>query len=218
MKSKPLVIVGAGGFGRETLDVVRASDPSGSRWNFIGFLSDTEPDSEVLDRIGASWVGTVDSFLGSGNDFFYTVAVGDPQTRRFLAGKFENLGFQAATLIHPSATFGADVHVGAGSVICSNVSITTNVRIGRHAHLNLNSTIGHDVYIADYVSINPLVAISGNVTIEQGCQLGTHCAILQGLKIGPGAIVGAGAVVTKDVNSEQTVVGIPARPILPASQ
>lgn len=217
MRPKPLVIVGAGGFGRETLDVIRATDPLGTAWDLIGFLSDDAPDSELLERISATWLGTVDAFLEIRKDFHYVIAVGNPKTRIYLAEKFDRVGAIAATLIHPSATFGADVHVGAGSVVCSNVSVTTNVRIGRHVHLNLNSTVGHDVRIADFVSVNPLVAISGSVTIEEEAQLGTHSAVLQGLKIGARSFVGAGAVVTKDVNPEQTVVGIPARPILRSS-
>ncbi len=213
MSPKPLVIAGAGGFGRETLDVLRASDPNGSTWDFMGFVSDIPPDLTLFERIGASWLGTIDSFLDSPREIHFVIAVGDPVARRLIAKKFEQSGSRPATLIHPRATLGADVYIGEGSIICSNVSITTNVRIGNHVHINPNSTIGHDVRIADFVSINPLVAISGNVSIETGSQLGTHSAVLQGLRVGAGSFVGAGAVVIKDVETGKTVVGIPARPL-----
>jgi len=214
MSPESLVIVGAGGFGRETLDVLRASDPNGTTWDFIGFVSDKEPDRTLFERIGATWLGTIDSFLDIPREIHFVIAVGDPVVRELIAKKFKQKGSQPATLIHPRASIGADVSIGEGSIICSNVSITTNVRIGKHVHINLNSTIGHDVSVSDFVSINPLVAISGNVTLETGSQLGTHSAVLQGLRVGAGSVVGAGAVVTKDVESGLTVVGIPARPLV----
>jgi len=213
MSPKPLVIAGAGGFGRETLDVLRASDPNGSTWDFIGFVSDDKPDLNIIERIGAAWLGTTDSFLDSPREIQFVVAIGDPVARELIARKFEQGGFRPVTLIHPRTSIGTDVHIGEGSIICSNVSITTNVRIGSHVHVNPNSTIGHDVHIADFVSINHLVAISGNVSIEAGAQLGTHSAVLQGLRVGAGSFVGAGAVVIEDVDPGKTVVGIPARPL-----
>jgi len=112
-----------------------------------------------------------------------------------------------------SATIGADVELGAGSVICSNVSLTTNIRLGRHVHVNLNSTIGHDSRIADFVTINPLVAVSGDVCLDEDVTMGTHSSILQGLHVGTRSFVGAGAVVTKDVAPGTTVVGVPAKPL-----
>ena len=80
-------------------------------------------------------------------------------------------------------------------------------------HVNLNSTVGHDCRIGDFVTINPLVAVSGDVTIEPMATMGTHSSVLQGLVVGASAFVGAGAVVTKDVDPGSTVVGIPARPL-----
>ena len=212
MTATPIVIVGAGGFGREVLDVLRAADPGEGIWKFAGFVADDEPDPRILQRIGAVWLGMVEAYLADPMAIDFVVGVGDPQTRRMLTQRLVAAGLHPATLIHPSATIGADVEIGEGSVICSHVSITTNVRLGAHVHLNLNSTVGHDTRIGDYVTINPLTAVSGDVTIEDEVMLGTNSAVLQGLTVEAGAIVGAGAVVVKRVAANTTVVGVPAMP------
>ena len=212
-EERPLVIVGAGGFGREVLDVVNAINQRERVWEVMGFVADDEPDTDVLARIGCPWLGPVGAFLASPSADHYVIGVGDPAARRSVAGQFDTAGLTPALLVHPSATIGADVELGAGSVICSHVSLTTNIRLGHHVHVNLNSTIGHDSRIADFVTINPLVAVSGDVTLQEDVTMGTLSSILQGLHVGAGSFVGAGAVVTKDVAPETTVVGVPAKPI-----
>jgi sugar O-acyltransferase (sialic acid O-acetyltransferase NeuD family) len=213
MNPQPIVIVGAGGFGREILDVIRAIDPAGSQWSFLGFVADIKPKSQVLKRIDANWIGTVSNFVSKPRSGHFVIGIGDPKTRRQLAKLFTDVGMRPATLIHPSSTIGADVEIGEGSVICSHVSVTTNVRIGSHVHLNLNSTVGHDTNIGHFVTINPLSAVSGDVKIEDGVSLGTNSAVIQGLTIETGATVGAGAVVVKKVDAHSTVVGVPAKPL-----
>ena len=213
MGAQPIIIVGAGGFGREVLDVIRTMNSNEPCWDFRGFVADDRPDLEVLARLGAEWLGPVDTYLARPNADGYVIGVGDPHARRALADQFDAQGLVAQTLVHPSATFGEDVEMDPGSVICSHVSITTNVRLGSHVHVNLNSTVGHDCRIGDFVTINPLVAVSGDVTIAPMATMGTHSSILQGLLVGTGAFVGAGAVVTKDVDPDMTVVGVPARPL-----
>lgn len=213
MTPQPIIIVGAGGFGREVLDVIRATDPDGSQWSFLGFVADTEPESQVLERIEANWIGTVDNYLSKPVSGHFVIGIGDPKTRRQLAKLFTDAGMRPAKLIHPNASIGADVEIEEGSVICSHVSITTNVRIGKHVHLNLNSTVGHDTEIGHFVTINPLSAVSGDVKIEDEVTLGTNCAVIQGLTIKTGATVGAGAVVVKAVDAHSTVVGVPAKPV-----
>lgn len=210
---QPLVIIGAGGFGREVLDVVTAINRERPRWGFRGFVSDDPPPSAILARLSAQWLGDVASFLRTTEPCHYVVGVGDSHARDQLRQLSDAAGLVPATLVHPSATIGSDVQIQAGTVICSHVSITTSVRIGQHVHINLHSTIGHDCQLGDCVTVNPLVAVSGGATLESRVTMGTHSSVLQGLTIGERAFVGAGAVVTRDVDPGTTVVGIPARPL-----
>ncbi|MGH7625559.1 MAG: hypothetical protein ACREOJ_09600 [Gemmatimonadaceae bacterium] len=108
------------------------------------------------------------------------------------------------------------VELGEGTIVCAGCILTVNIAIGRHVHLNLDCTIGHDAVLEDFVTLAPGVHVSGCVKIERGAYLGTGAVVINGtqvrpLVVGAGAIVGAGAVVTKNVSPGVTVVGVPAR-------
>jgi len=213
MASRNIVIVGAGGHGRELLDVIRAQNSNHETLKFVGFVSDEKPDPKLLLRIEADWLGSVEDFLENSAPTGFTLGVGNPLTRMQLASRFDTAGHEPVTLIHPSATFGADVTLGEGVVIASHVSVTTNVRIGDHSHININATVSHDCRVSRFVTVSPSCSVSGSVTLRERVFLGVNCAIRQGLTIGEGSVVGAGAVVLSDVDSNITVAGVPARQI-----
>lgn len=211
--STPLVIIGCGGFGREVHDVIDAINEVTPTWNLLGYLDD-RPDQVNVSRVesrGSGVLGDTDWLKMAGQDVQFIIGIGTGKIRRTMDERFTLAGFTAATLVHPAATLGHDVRIGPGSVICAGVRVTTNITLGRHVHLNINSTVGHDCDLEDYVTINPLVAISGGVHIGKASMMGTHSAVLQNLSIGAGSTVGAGACVVKDVPDGVIVKGVPAR-------
>lgn len=206
----PLVIIGAGGFGRECHDIVVAMNEQEPQWDFLGFIADPEPDRDLMDRRGTRWIGTTKA-LRQHAGVSFIVGVGDPAVRERLAQDAERAGLLPGILIHPNASLGMDVAIGEGTVICSHSSITTNVRIGRHVNVDQNVAVGHDTSLSDYVRINPGATVAGGVTLSRSVLVGTNAAVIQNVRIGEATVVGAGAVVLNDVPSGVTVVGVPAR-------
>lgn len=213
MTSTPIVIVGAGGFGREVVDVVDAVNAERQQYELKGFLDDGEPDSARLARIEVPHLGGMDAAAELPEGTRYVIAIANATARESIAERLDAMGLAPATLVHPSVTIGRDVEIGEGSVVCAGTRITTNIRIGRHVILNLNVTVGHDAVIEDFVTVNPLVAISGETALRRGATMGTGSSINQGLTVGEGTVVGAGASVVKDLDAGLVAVGIPARPL-----
>jgi sugar O-acyltransferase (sialic acid O-acetyltransferase NeuD family) len=206
-----LVIVGAGGFGREVFQLLLDINAASPTFDVLGFLDDGEVQLPRLERLGASLLGASSALAGLGASF--VIAIGSPDTRRRIDARLRSSA-PTAILTHPSASVGSDVDVGAGAVIAAGARLTTNVSLGRHVHVNVNCTIGHDVVIEDYATLYPGVHLGGGCVIEAGATLGTGCVVLPGVRVGRGAIVGAGAVVARDVRPDTTVVTAAARPTL----
>lgn len=217
MGATPLVIIGAGGFGREVLDVVEAINLDGSphsssqQFEFLGFLDDGEPDLELLERRSASLIGPCAVAAEFPVETQYVIGITSPVVRRLIDNVMTSYGLHPAVLVHPSATVGADVSLGPGMVVCSHVSMTTHIRFGRHVHLNLNCTVGHDVVMDNYVTVNPGATISGNVHLHDEVSIGTGAAVIQGVSIAAETTVGAGAAVVRDLPRAVVAVGVPAR-------
>lgn len=212
---EPLIIVGAGGFGRETVDVVRAQNAESSvrRYELIGVV-DSSPSHSNLERLrllGVEYLGTEDEWLGTTQASAYLVGVGNPIARKRISSRFDAAGHRPGSAIHPQTAFGSLSSVSPGMVVCAGVRVSTNVKFGHHVHLNPNATIGHDSTLEDFVSINPGAVISGDVLVGEGVLVGAGAVVLQGLEVGSYSTVGAAACVTRDVQPSVIVKGIPAR-------
>ena len=209
-----LVIVGAGGHGRETLDVVEAvNDARPGSWRFEGFLADAA-DADLLAARRAPLLG-VSSDLGAvvaGRAWQYHLGIGSGSVRARLADALgDDLADRAAVLVHPAATIGSVNRIGAGVLLAAGARVTTNVTLGRHTHLNVGAVVSHDCAIGDFVTLSPGVLVNGSVDIGDRVFLGTGAIVLPGRRIGTGATIGAGAVVAADVPEGVTAVGVPAR-------
>lgn len=207
----PIVIVGAGGFGREVLDVIEAVNVLEPTWNFLGFLDDGSPDEELLARRRAEHLGPSAGLADI--DAHYVIGVGSGEVRARIDTLAAEVGRRPATLVHPSATIGSDVELGEGSIVCAQASITTHVTLCRHVHIHVACTVGHDAILEDFVTLLPGVSISGNVTVRQRATVGARAVVLPRLEVGAGAMVGAGAVVVRSVLAGSTMVGVPARQV-----
>ncbi|MFS2242860.1 acetyltransferase [Microbacterium sp. OR16] len=214
--TEQIVVIGAGGFGRETLDVIEASRAAGANIVLSGVV-DASPRAVDLQRLAdrnVRFIGDEEALLNeASNETRFVVAIGRPALRRAVTARLLAAGLQTATVIHPKAVVGWGGSIGLGVVVASGVQISTNVTIGDHVHLNPGSIIGHDAELRDYVSVNPGAVVSGNVVVRRETMLGAASVVLQGIVVGAEATVGAGACVTKDVPAGATVVGIPARPM-----
>ena len=214
-RGRTLVIVGAGGFGREVLDVVEAMNVDGADIEFAGYVDDADTSVPLLERRGAPYLGAVERLAdGSTVDpgAGFVIGIGAGHVRRRLDEILTGAGRHPLVLIHPMATVGGDCRIGEGCILTAGARVTTNITLGRHTQLHVNSTIGHDSVLDDFVSVYPGATVSGNVHLGEGVTIGTGANVLPGLTIGAGAFVGAGAVVTSDIEPGVTVAGVPARP------
>lgn len=209
-----LVIVGTGGFAREVHQLVEDINAQMPAFDFVGFL-DEDVSRHGTEVHGFPVLGGI-AWLGqsANSTVKAAVAIGNPASKRRVIEAIARVtASPLATLIHPRAWVGNRVSIGAGSIVCAGALITTDIQVGRAVIVNIGTTIGHDAVLEDFVTVAPTVNISGAVLVGEGVDLGTGATIIQGKHIGAWSVVGAGAVVVRDIEANVTAVGAPAKAI-----
>ena len=212
---KLFAIYGSGGFSREVMPIL-ISMKGVTRENVCFVVDEDYLPKE--SSINGFPILTFEDFKSKNiKNKFITIAISHNKVRKELYDKCTTNKINHQTLIFSNTCILDDVTIGAGSIICPFVTLTSNIIIGKSFHANIYSYVAHDCQIGDYVTFAPKVCCNGNVHIHDYAYIGTGAIIKQGtpekpLVIGKGAIVGMGAVVTKDVAPYEVVVGNPAKP------
>ena len=207
---KKIVIIGVGGFGREVAWLIERINQVTPTWEIVGFVDDNI--SLHGSTVGGyPFIGDCEWLNCQKEELFSVCAIGSSKSRKKVISKLPDVKF--ATIIDPKVEMSDKVNLGVGCIICAGSILTVDITIGSHVIINLDCTIGHDVIISDYVTLYPSVNISGNALLGESVEMGTGCQIIQGIHVGAGSIVGAGAVVVKELPEECTAVGSPAKPI-----
>jgi sugar O-acyltransferase (sialic acid O-acetyltransferase NeuD family) len=205
---KQLIIIGAGGLGREMLAWTRQS--ANGDWEVKGFLDD---NLQALDGFVKDLpvLGRIEDYVPKKDDVF-ACAMGNVEFKRRCVEQILARGGKFISIIHPTAIGGENAVLGQGVILGPYVVVTSDVRLGDFVTINMHSTVGHDVVIGRWTQLHCHVDVTGGVVLGESVTVGSHASILPGVKAGKGSTIGAGAVVMRDVPAGATVFGVPARP------
>lgn len=203
-----IIIVGAGGCGREVANWIEDINKLKETWNILGFLDDN-PD--VLESVRCEYkvIGSIKGHSPQ-KGVKYAMGIASPNAKKNIGNELMQKGASFASIIHPSTKVYSEYELGMGLVTYPNSKIATGCRIGNF--VTLQSTIlGHDAELEDYVTVSSSCGITGGVKLHEACFVGDHACIAVGLEIGAEAYIGIGSVVIRDVKQGEHVFGNPAR-------
>lgn len=200
---KEIVIVGNGGFAHEVKFIIERINEVRQEWSFLGYIDQVK---------GKDVVGNDEFIRDRKSTLYVVIAIGNPRIRKQVLEKYRRNSYLVfPNIIDPSVILSDKIRIGEGNIICANTVITVEVEIGNFNIINLGCTVGHNAIIKDFCTINPVSSISGDVLLKGYSDIGTGVKIIQGLTVNENVIVGAGAVVVRDIPAGCTAVGVPAR-------
>ena len=209
--TRPLVIFGAGGLGREVLVLLRQLNEASANWDVRGFYDDQPPAAPVI--AGLPYLGSSADLNAVSEPLAVAVAVGSSRSRAAVVARLTSGQLSFPALVHPGAALAAyqRISLGEGCIIQQGCILTCDIVLGRFVLLNLGCTLGHDAVLEDFCSLMPHVNIGGGAHLSAGTYLGTNATVIHTVRVGAGATIGAGAVVVRDLPAGVTAVGVPAK-------
>lgn len=204
-----VVIVGSGGFARETKCLLDNINKTDSKYSFLGWVSN-EKAGAIVDEYPV--LGDDNWLLNRKDRIGVIIAIGDGLLRKKIYNKLKKSDYLFfPNVIAPDVRFSDFIDIGIGCIITYNCIFTTNISIGDFFICNLSCTVGHDTIIGDYVTLYPGVNVSGNVNLNDNVSIGTGACIIENIQVGKGTFVGAGACVVNDLEGKSVAVGVPAK-------
>lgn len=209
---RKILIFGAGGFGREVQWLIECINQKNPTWTIEGYLDDgVEPGTEVN---GYQVLGGIEKLRDFDENIAVVCAVGSARVREIIINRIKEMGnYQFPNLIHPDVQMSDSVTFGEGNIICAGNILTVNIEVKDFVIINLSCTVGHDAVLESFVTVYPGVNISGCTIMHKGVELGTGSKIIQGIEVAEKSIIGAGAVVVRDITEAGTYAGVPAKKI-----
>ena len=214
--ARPLIVIGSGGFGRETVEVVRAVNADRPTWDLLGFLDD-DPALHGTEIDGVPVLGRIDDVkrFGAAEVVVCTGHPGNYFSRKRIVERLGLPPTRYATIVHPTVVLPTTAFLGEGSVLLAHVVATAGVRIGSHVAVMPGVVFTHDDVIEDFATFGAGVRLAGRVHVEEGAYVGSGALVREDRTVGAWSLVGMGAIVTKDVPVAEIWAGVPARFLRP---
>ena len=208
---KKIVLIGAGGCGREVAYLISEKNQRKKTYELLGFLDDGPNFDRNSDINGYPWLGKSDWIIDHKEDIVCTCTIGDAAIKARVQRRLMEQGVHFETLIAISGGITPYTQIGPGCILYWNAGVSVNCKIGAGVLLNEGVKVGHDVTIGDYTSIMTGSAISGGCEIGDEVEIGGHAFVIPRRKIGSRAHVAAGSIVFSNVKAGTTVLGNPAK-------
>jgi sugar O-acyltransferase (sialic acid O-acetyltransferase NeuD family) len=216
-QAQEIVLAGAGGCMRELIWQIQEANRQQEHFHIVGYVDREKPQGETGVVVGGElirYLGDDDVLLQRESDTDVVISVGAPALRQKIAEKLKhNPRLHFPSLILGNTALCEDVVMGEGCIVSMDARISTNVRLGNFVFLNTGSKICHDGRVGDFVTLGPNAVLAGAVTVGEGSEICLGAKVIQGIRIGAHTVAGAGSVVIRDVESDCTVVGVPAKQI-----
>ena len=210
---KKIVVIGSGGHAKVVADIILSTKRDlNEEIEIVAFLDDNYNNLEYKEIYGIPNTGNLDQIEKfNREEYLFIIAIGNNYIREKIFKKYNKLNYYTA--IHPKATIAREAVIGEGTVIMANVVVNAYSTIGKHCILNTSSVIEHDNILKDYVHVSSSAILCGGVSVNKRSWIGAASVVKQQISIGGDVMIGAGAVIIRDVEDNCTIVGNPGKVI-----